>query len=126
MVWLLPDLHLPGFLWFNAMDHAGKASANIHVSPRHPAQGELSNEDSHTIMAWPTPELRQRGFRHQHGLGKYQPRQLRQWHWCRLWMVDCAAGQFIALASSTALAEATSVWSAAGALPWLARAARKW
>ena len=36
------------------------------------------------------------------------------------------AGQFMARASSTALAEATSVRSAAGALPWLAMAARKW
>ena len=109
MVWLLPDLPLPGFLWFNVMVQAGSLAAGIRIPGWHCPHRDPCRGDSDVRMAWRIPAeaittVAQVSFMD----------------------VVCAAGQFIALASSTALAEATSVRSAAGALPWLARAERKW
>ena len=84
MVWLLPDLHLPGFLWFNAMDHAGRASAKIHAvhamrDASEPAaviptpswcgnHQEGSSEDSCGSTPWFRPEPWQRGFASRDGI----------------------------------------------------------
>ena len=64
----MPDLHRPGFLWFNAMDHTGKTVTRIHLSPRHPAHRESSSGDSRAAMAWSIPGLRQPGFTRAHAM----------------------------------------------------------
>ena len=110
MVWLLPDLHLPGFLWFNAMVQAGSLAARIRIPGWHCPHRDFCSGDSDVRMPWRIPAeaittVAQVSFME----------------------VVCAAGQFIALACRPALA--SPAWERRFSLvvrAWPAMAAWKW
>ena len=102
MAWSIPGTQERRIPHARGVEHTGASAEPLRMPPRHPAHGERSSEDlrGHTPCCMRAGRQRRTtrtrgvphtgtpaaGIRTSARPGSCRQRQLRQWHWCRLWM----------------------------------------